>query len=882
MRRYSADDLPLAAAEQLYGLPKGLLGSVMHQETRGNPRALSPKGAAGLFQFMPATARQYGINPWDVDESIMGAARMYRELLDKYDNDLPKALAGYNWGQGNVDRKGLGKVPRETRDYIKQVIGRMPQANTQSSEEEDDDALLAKLFPQNENKTATTAVQDPDDALLAELFPASKQSATADATNESDEDKLIRQMGYEPSAIKKSRFYKPNTLSRAQSDPNSLYSQYIANTPAAGVLKGLEDTPIALQEIAAYLGGKSGALSPEDVQFSGLISKLRAQDYAKNRQDLKPDEFDASRLVGNIITPIPGSTLLKYGHPAIKTAVKAAKPVIEAGEKVVRTNIAPYLAKKFGIGGTATTLTTPTDPEDEDFLGQKATQFTTGGIFGAGTNLGTLGIAKGGTYINKARQARAKATRGEALLPEEARLLEDAKKEGIFLGAGDVTNNPDLVRAEIALEEFSPRLGGLRGRQEQGEQVLASVQRRTQESLDAMKSVEYKGLEDIQKIAAVPGKRGDAAKRVLEAVDAAGDDWKRVIKASGNVRLLRAKLDSDQMYEKAYAAADNIRPSLTSSADTVKKLATEAGRDVQQNGLEKGYYAKFNELMDNPNATMEEVRQLSSELKDYLKDAYSGKNALVGTRVSGRLQQLQKAVQNNIEESIRASGDPKAIRLFNRADNFYKTQVAPYKTAQMAKSFSKEGDSDLIFDAFIKSDRENLAKDFYKALDRKGRAAVRAGFISEAAKDATDKVSGVFSPPRFVSELQKLKSARDTFFKGEDKWALDGYINLMAHAKRAAAALENPPTGKRGIPWLISAVQGSPDKIVTATLGISGLGAEMFGTEKGVRQLIALSHIKPNSPQMDKAIARMSQEWGRGAAISTNSNSKLPPIPQGE
>lgn len=110
-----------ASLEAQHRLPNGLLNSVMMQESRGNANALSPKGASGYFQFMPATAKQYGVNPNDLQSSATGAARMYADLLKQNNGDLNKALAGYNWGQGNVTRKGLDKAPKETRDYIVKV-----------------------------------------------------------------------------------------------------------------------------------------------------------------------------------------------------------------------------------------------------------------------------------------------------------------------------------------------------------------------------------------------------------------------------------------------------------------------------------------------------------------------------------------------------------------------------------------------------------------------------------------------------------------------------------------------------------------------------------------------------------------------------------------
>lgn len=119
----------LAQLEDKYRLPKGLLNAVMTQESGGNVNAVSPKGAQGAFQFMPATAKQYGVDTSSLESSADGAARMYADLLQAHGGDLDKALASYNWGQGNVARKGLDNMPSETRNYIAKVKGNMNEAD---------------------------------------------------------------------------------------------------------------------------------------------------------------------------------------------------------------------------------------------------------------------------------------------------------------------------------------------------------------------------------------------------------------------------------------------------------------------------------------------------------------------------------------------------------------------------------------------------------------------------------------------------------------------------------------------------------------------------------------------------------------------------------
>lgn len=116
----------IATAEQANGIPADLLARLLWQECHYreeiiNGTIASPAGALGIAQFMPATARDEGIDPLDPFQAIQAAAR-YLARLKRQTGTWTKALAAYNWGIGNVQRKGLDQAPTETRNYFTEIL----------------------------------------------------------------------------------------------------------------------------------------------------------------------------------------------------------------------------------------------------------------------------------------------------------------------------------------------------------------------------------------------------------------------------------------------------------------------------------------------------------------------------------------------------------------------------------------------------------------------------------------------------------------------------------------------------------------------------------------------------------------------------------------
>jgi soluble lytic murein transglycosylase-like protein len=158
------------------GIDPLLLYSIMHQESSFKSHAVSPKGARGLMQLMPGTAMRYGVtNIFDPRQNIEGSARYVRFLLDRFDGDVNLTLAGYNAGEGAVEKYGWRIPPyAETQEYVRRISGRyslLRDPNAALYAQRVSSAQLAKLrgkepVPLTSYERSVLTVRLPDGRLL--------------------------------------------------------------------------------------------------------------------------------------------------------------------------------------------------------------------------------------------------------------------------------------------------------------------------------------------------------------------------------------------------------------------------------------------------------------------------------------------------------------------------------------------------------------------------------------------------------------------------------------------------------------------------------------------------------------------------------------------
>ncbi len=124
-------DSTIRAASEVFGVSADLVRAVIMQESGGNPKAVSHKGAKGLMQLTDPTARELGVSdPFDPVQNIFGGTRFLAKMLKTFKGNLELALASYNAGPGAVEKYGGIPPYKETQDYVESVKGKLEALRT--------------------------------------------------------------------------------------------------------------------------------------------------------------------------------------------------------------------------------------------------------------------------------------------------------------------------------------------------------------------------------------------------------------------------------------------------------------------------------------------------------------------------------------------------------------------------------------------------------------------------------------------------------------------------------------------------------------------------------------------------------------------------------
>lgn len=840
----------LNGLEDQYGLPSGLLSAVYHQEdASGDPNATSDGTHVGPFQFSPETAKQYGVKDrTDFKQSAEGAAKFLSDSLDNRNGDVPRAIADFNWGSGNVDKYGLENAPPETTQYIDKVTKAIGIPSTRPLTDHD----IAQYSSPSTPAPDTGEISDADLA---------KYTAPAQPTNinpQSSEDDIIKAYGGDPAQIKSSPIYRPGMFSYANSaapvDPTSV-SGVVGKSWLGTVLRGVEDPLEAVGQIEGHLETALGG-NPANQAVRDLTTKINENYYNQQIKGRQPGEAaplseELLRGVGSMAVPLPGV------GPLADAAGMAAKGVFKGTS--IFSKLAANAIPAAVTGAAAAPMAAPVtniapNGSNADFTAAKGAQAKAGAVGGAAIVPAAKVVAAGATKL-----ANATGPLQDKAVNE---LEAVAKKYGVKLSYGDVTGNKLAKHTQQAMENVPELFGGTGGVKEaQGEAVTHAGKKISGEFYDKMINAKFQNMKEIQKAAATPnGPRQKEAQAILDKVRH-DKDWTDVIQSSGDVKAIRTKLISDKKYDKvdALAGNHNVWTTNTNAAidSAIKKVSTVKGSsgDAVRQELIRLKQDFNNPKQVNSYGALRETRTALASKIDGMTRGASPDN--YGASI---LQTVRQGIKDDLDKFGTNSKRPDLKAAADSADKFYRDSVVPLQAKKLDKLYSGD-EPDRLYNAFIKADHGDRAEQFYNALEEKGRSAVRYGVVREAIQRATDE-KGALDPKKFSKYLDDIQEAKNVFFKGSDRWELNGFRNLMNHVESGGEG------GSRHL--LLAAILGERTLGKIAEEGVRPIATAsgalsatrwLMTSPAGKKILLSASDATPGSPMMAKLISKIKVQF---------------------
>lgn len=260
------------------------------------------------------------------------------------------------------------------------------------------------------------------------------------------------------------------------------------------------------------------------------------------------------------------------------------------------------------------------------------------------------------------------------------------------------------------------------------------------------------------------------------------------------------------------------------------------------------------------------LRKKNEVLSDYIDQLDNGGKVDTNSRrILVKIAEAQKADMANYIAGLK---DPKITAAVERSDTFYKNKIVPQRARYFNALDNTEPGSlpDKVYGSLIEAGNHgrDTAQAFYNNLEQKGRAAVRYSMVDEAVQKATD-AKGNVSPEVVSGYLHDIRQARAVFFKGQDKWEMDGFTNLMNHMQVGYKPGSTMKVGAGGAEaYLLHALGWTGG---AATVGATHGLRWLLTSPKGKAFMLASSDLKPGSPAMSnltqKIVAQMKVEAGQ-------------------
>lgn len=808
------------AAAQKYGIDQGVFRRLVGAESAGNTQAVSPKGAMGLGQLMPGTAKDLGVtDPFDPVQNLDASARYLRQQLDANNGDMTRALAAYNWGPGNLQKNGLENAPRETRDYITKILGPQQQAPQPQQQPQQQGGIPRSMMGSLPPLEGGNPVEQ---WLQQNLGPVGQDA-----------------------------------LQSAGRVAQGVGQGFFNDLPSAAEQVISAALPDSLQRILMP-GGQTGV---ERVQTN-------EQAYQQQRQQMGGSGVDISRIGGNLINP--ASTALGAGAaaPNIGRAIlsgagrgaagAAMMPVDTSDGSSVLEQKAIQTGVGAGLGGV---------------LGGALSGLTSA----AGRLIGARGNelpADQAALVSTARQqgiplAASDISSGNRMLSNIAGTLENTRLPGISLAN---------FRAE---QQAASRAAATRVLDSEATALRNMTFRRPQD-IQAIASSGGKRAGEAQKVLQMMANAGDDEKAIMQAsgnlmwlrhkiradqlysqVDqlAAGKqvDPSRTVAAidkaindvSGDVGANRADVATLIRLRE-----DLLNPRVAGAADDAEAAASA----YAQGGQEAAPLINSFERMKRFETMLQDAK--ASATRDGTMD-----------RSKLYINDVLRGVRDDLESFY--SGNKQLRAAQDRASAYYNNHLVPYREGGLAKALINET-PERIWGAFIRAKSEGTgdyaAKKFYNALDGKGKAAVRYGIIKNAFESATEPRG--FDAKKFMDAIERTEYK--PYFDTAGRTELNGLINLFGHLRKSTPErLANyaPLMMGGGLGAGIGIGAGSPSAAVAGAAATYGSGTFLrwlLTSEAGKRALLSSNALAKggSKEQVGQFLDRTMRQFTAGAGTA--------------
>lgn len=832
--------------ESKYNLPSGLLDGIAHTESRYNPKAVSPVGAQGLFQFMPATAKDMGVNAFDPISSAEGAARYMRKLIDMNGGNLEKAVASYNWGIGNVQKKGLDNMPEETRKYIPSVMNKIKGNDMNPNFTPEEIALyeeeMKKMQPKQQiadfspeeialyeeemkkmqaSQEAMKQQQTPPPSALPKAQDNTNPSISGQASNvvinpaiakeqlqkqnEMDLEKnIIETIGKLPKE-KKLEFF--NELTPAQrnivvksarkdleqnGNQSSFSDFFFGGFTSEKGRNFIKDTGKKLTE-----GVLEGA---RDIRLgtSQLISKATGMDKVSSNINKEIEQTKKNRQLRDEIDP---SLARDVGNIGLKTLTSFAIPGGQVSGLAGKT-----LLNVAARGAAGNVLMNPV-VDNGDYATQKTTQAGVGALAGvvgqvAGEKvvkpLVEMGIRKFGKNITPAEDLAVKKSFENLQTPRSAVDTPNADPALLARSEKFARNNQDVKDfVKTQQKSLETNANKLSQGEIKNDQLIDN-------SFKEFKNYNGVRSKEVQEVT-------DSLKRSsLENPD-------EFVKNMANATLTRNKIKSDELYDKAAKEAEkigNINISLNNSLSAYAKVKKEVEKTNARDLISSVKKAEENisdQFKNGANFNPVQINQSIKELGELARMAKKEGN----TKVEGMFNQVRDTMIKELDDFVDSNVNNPAlksyIKAYKEAKSFNKENVQSIKDLELFKLTDSKGkiiSNDKTIEDIIKKGRAEDLQIALKYLPEEGKTALRVGIVNKMIKNSSKSESG-FDPRLFMTEFKSYeqKTAKNSnplnlLFSKEQQGVLKDYANVVNNLKLYRDAIDKPNNGAKNLAFL--------------------------------------------------------------------------------